>query len=72
VPFFPLRGVGGRALETVAERHGVTREQVALAWLLRSAPVTLPIPGTLSLEHVEENLGALDLELDEGEPQAQA
>jgi pyridoxine 4-dehydrogenase len=72
VPFFPLRGVGGRALETVAERHGVTREQVALAWLLRSARVTLPIPGTLSLEHVEENLGALDLELDEGEPQALA
>jgi pyridoxine 4-dehydrogenase len=72
VPFFPLRGVGGRALETVAERHGVTREQVALAWLLRSAPVTLPIPGTLSLEHVEENLGALDFELDEGEPQALA
>jgi pyridoxine 4-dehydrogenase len=72
VPFFPLRGVGGPALDASAKRHGVTREQAALAWLLRRAPVILPIPGTLSLAHLEENLSALDLELDETELQALA
>jgi len=47
VPFFPLRGVDEPA-------------PVALAWLLERSPATLPIPGTLSLEHLKENLGALD------------
>jgi pyridoxine 4-dehydrogenase len=72
VPYFPLRGVGGQALEDLAERHGVTVEQVALAWLLSRAQVTLPIPGTLSSEHLKENLDALDLELSEAELQALA
>ena len=56
VPYFPLRGVEGRALDEVAERHGATAAQIALAWLLHRSPVTLPIPGTLSLEHAKENL----------------
>lgn len=70
VPFFPLRGVGGAALEEVAKRQGATPSQVALAWLLARSPAMLPIPGTLSLEHVRENLGALELELSDAELEA--
>jgi pyridoxine 4-dehydrogenase len=70
VPFFPLQGDGGPALAEVAGRHGATAEQVALAWLLRRSPAMLPIPGTLSLAHLEENLAALELELSEAEYQA--
>jgi aryl-alcohol dehydrogenase-like predicted oxidoreductase len=62
VPFFPLRG-GGRGAEAVAARHGVPVSAVKLAWLLRRSPNVLPIPGTLSLSHLRENLAALDLEL---------
>ncbi len=65
VPYFPLRGVGGGAVAEVAARHGATEAQIALAWLLHRAPVTLPIPGTLSAEHLRENLAALDIELGE-------
>jgi pyridoxine 4-dehydrogenase len=72
VPYFPLRGVGGRGLGALAERHGVTVEQVALAWLLARAPVTVPIPGTLSGDHLKENLDALELELPEAELKALA
>jgi pyridoxine 4-dehydrogenase len=49
----------------IAARHGATPTQVALAWLLHRSPTTLPIPGTLSIEHARENLDALELELDE-------
>lgn len=69
VPYFPLRHLngGGGALAEIAERHGATTSQVALAWLLQRAPAMLPIPGTLSLEHLRENLAAEKLELSEGE-----
>jgi aryl-alcohol dehydrogenase-like predicted oxidoreductase len=70
VPFFPLRGDEGPALAEIADRHGATTAQVALAWLLRRSPAMLPIPGTLSLAHLEENLAALDLELSEAEYRA--
>jgi aryl-alcohol dehydrogenase-like predicted oxidoreductase len=70
VPFFPLGGDGGPALAEIAERHGATDVQIALAWLLRRSPAMLPIPGTLSLEHLRENLGALELELSEDEYEA--
>jgi len=63
VPYFPLRGVESSALTTIADRHGATPSQVALAWLLRRSPMMLPIPGSLSLEHIRENLGALQVEL---------
>jgi pyridoxine 4-dehydrogenase len=62
VAYFPLRGETV-ALREVAARHGATPTQVALAWLLERSPTTLPIPGTLSIEHVRENLAALELEL---------
>jgi pyridoxine 4-dehydrogenase len=62
VPYFPLRDGGSVAAE-IAKRHGATPEQVALAWLLRRSPATLPIPGTLSLDHLRENLAAAEIEL---------
>ena len=66
VPFFPLRGdIPGVA--AAAERLGVTDNAVKLAWLLQRSPVVLPIPGTLSIEHLRENLAALDVQLDEAE-----
>jgi pyridoxine 4-dehydrogenase len=63
VPYFPLRGDGGPEVAATAERLGVTESAVKLAWLLRRSPVVLPIPGTLSIEHLQENLAALELEL---------
>jgi aryl-alcohol dehydrogenase-like predicted oxidoreductase len=68
LPYFPLHGI--RAAAGIARRRGATPEQIALAWLLRRSPTTLPIPGTLSLEHLKENLAALELELSEAEFQA--
>jgi pyridoxine 4-dehydrogenase len=69
VPFYPLRGGGGR-LNEIARRHHATPRQVMLAWLLRRSPVMLPIPGTLSLAHLRENLGALEIELSDEEFEA--
>ena len=56
-----------RALAESAARHAATPAQVALAWLLRRSPTMLPIPGTLSLEHLKENLAALQIELTDAE-----
>lgn len=67
VPFYPLRGVAGGVLSDVARRHSATPHQIALAWLLHRAPVVLPIPGTLSLAHLKENLAALNIELTDAE-----
>jgi pyridoxine 4-dehydrogenase len=63
VPYHPLKFDPPPALTEVAERHGASKAQIVLAWLLRRSPVTLPIPGTLSIEHLRENLGALEIEL---------
>jgi pyridoxine 4-dehydrogenase len=70
VPFYPLRDEGGPALTQVAKRHGATLNQIRLAWLLRRSPAVAPIPGTLSLEHLRENLAALDIELSDDDLQA--
>jgi pyridoxine 4-dehydrogenase len=67
VPYFPLKRSGGRDVDRIAERHDATPSQIRLAWLLRRSPATLPIPGTLSIDHVKENLSALDLELTDAE-----
>jgi pyridoxine 4-dehydrogenase len=72
VAYFPLRGVGGGALADIAERHGATQAQIALAWLLKRSPAILPIPGTLSLEHLKENLAAREIELSDAEFEALA
>jgi pyridoxine 4-dehydrogenase len=59
LPWYPLggsRGVRALKVSRVAARHGVTPAQVALAWLLARSPVVLPIPGTQSIDHLEENV----------------
>jgi aryl-alcohol dehydrogenase-like predicted oxidoreductase len=66
VPFFPLGGFSplqSSTLSDVAARVGATPMQVALAWLLRRAPNILLIPGTASVTHLRENLGAIELDL---------
>jgi pyridoxine 4-dehydrogenase len=70
VPFYPLHGDESRALVEIAERHDASPRQITLAWLLHRSPAVLPIPGTLSLQHLKENLGALDIELSAGEFEA--
>ncbi len=70
VPFFPLRGNGGAALIEIAARHGATAQQITLAWLLRRSPTMLPIPGTLSLDHLKQNLEALKIKLTDAEFEA--
>ena len=64
-----LSGNGG-AVDEFAGAHGGTPRQVALAWLLQHSPVTVPIPGTSTIAHFEENLAAAQLELEEDELEA--
>jgi aryl-alcohol dehydrogenase-like predicted oxidoreductase len=71
IPWFPL-AVGslarpGGPLDEAAREHDATPGQVALAWLLARSEVMLPIPGTASIEHLEENVAAADLALDPDE-----
>ena len=68
IPWYPLAAgdlTAGRVIERVAARHRATSAQVAIAWLLQRSPVMLPIPGTSSVDHLEENVGAASLKLDE-------
>jgi aryl-alcohol dehydrogenase-like predicted oxidoreductase len=67
VPYYPLSGLDSPAVADVAERHGATASQIGLAWLLQRSPAVLPIPGTLSIGHLRENLAALEIELSEEE-----
>jgi aryl-alcohol dehydrogenase-like predicted oxidoreductase len=71
IPWYPvaagkLAQPGGK-LDTAAKQHGATVSQLSLAWLLQKSPVILPIPGTTSIEHLEENIGAANVELSEAE-----
>ena len=70
VPYYPLQGQDSAAVAKVAERRGFTTSQVVLAWLLHRSPAMLPIPGTLSLGHLRENLAALEIELTDDEFEA--
>jgi pyridoxine 4-dehydrogenase len=67
IPWFPLAtgslAQPGGPLDDAARAHDATPSQVALAWLLARSPSMLPIPGTSSIEHLEENLGAAELSL---------
>ena len=70
IPWAPIGGSGTRSLsksatslEAEAKRHNVSVVQLALAWLLQKSPVMLPIPGTSSLAHLEENMAAEKLQL---------
>jgi len=70
IPWFPLAAGeldGVSDIDAIAERHDATPYQIALAWLLQSSEVTLPIPGTASLEHLEQNVAAADIDLDDDE-----
>ena len=69
IPWFPLGAgtVSGKILERIAEVRDKKPIQVALAWLLKRSPVMLPIPGTSSVEHLEENVQAGSLRLTEEE-----
>ena len=71
IPWHPLAtgdlANPGGPLDEIAARHEATPAQVALAWLLAKSPMMLPIPGTSSVEHLEENVAATELRLSEGE-----
>jgi aryl-alcohol dehydrogenase-like predicted oxidoreductase len=71
IPWFPLGAgkVAGEVLERIARAHGASPTQVALAWLLRRSPVILPIPGTSSIGHLEQNVAAASLRLSDEEYQ---
>ena len=68
IPWYPMAGgdmlKAGGPLDTVAKRHGASMSQVALAWLLHRSPVMLPIPGTSTVSHLEENTAAASLQID--------
>ncbi|MCH7659392.1 MAG: aldo/keto reductase [Euryarchaeota archaeon] len=73
IPWSPI-GSGGNDLggkmddvAEIADAHDATDSQIALAWLLQRSPVTLPIPGTSSVEHLEENVAASEIELSDDE-----
>jgi aryl-alcohol dehydrogenase-like predicted oxidoreductase len=68
--FMPWSPIGGNrglkpgdALEAVAKAHGASVVQLALAWLLQRSPAMLPIPGTSSIAHLEENIAAPKIKL---------
>jgi pyridoxine 4-dehydrogenase len=66
IPWFPLSAGNLKAagvLDRVAQRHGATVYQIALAWLLARSPAMLVIPGTSSLDHLAENVGAAEIRL---------
>jgi len=69
IPWFPLAAgrVAGEVLNQVAKAHQGSPTQVALAWLLKRSPVMLPIPGTSSIDHLEQNVAAASLRLSEEE-----
>ncbi len=71
IPWFPVAAGDltkpGGALDQAAKEHDATVAQLALAWLLHRSPVMLPIPGTSSIDHLEENVGAARLKLSDGE-----
>ncbi len=71
IPWFPLAtgdlARPGGPLDELAEAHDATPAQLAIAWLLARSPVMLPIPGTASVPHLEENVAAAELELESQE-----
>ena len=71
IPWFPVAAgklaAAGGPLESAAKRHGVSVAQLSIAWLLHRSPVMLPIPGTSSVKHLEENVAAASLRLNADE-----
>jgi aryl-alcohol dehydrogenase-like predicted oxidoreductase len=73
IPWFPIAtgalAKDGGPLQEIAEEHGSSPAQLALAWLLHRSPVMLPIPGTSKVAHVEDNIAAAEIELSKDEVQ---
>ena len=69
IPWFPLAAgrAAGEVIARIAKAHNATAMQVALAWLLKRSPVMLPIPGTSSVAHLQENIAAASVELSDPE-----
>jgi pyridoxine 4-dehydrogenase len=69
IPWYPLGAgkVAGEVLDRIAETHSASPTQIALAWLLRRSPMMLPIPGTSSIEHLQQNVRAASLRLSDEE-----
>lgn len=69
IPWFPLGAgrIAGEVLNQIAQTHQAVPTQVAISWLLWRSPIILPIPGTSSVEHLEQNLAAASLRLSEEE-----
>lgn len=71
IPWFPLAAGElarpGSVLDGIAKEHRVGPSQIALAWMLRRSPVTLPIPGTSKVKHLEENVAAVEIKLSDRE-----
>ena len=67
IPWFPLAAgrIAGEVLNQIARAHNAVPTQIAIAWLLRRSPMMLPIPGTSSIEHLEQNVAAASLRLSE-------
>jgi pyridoxine 4-dehydrogenase len=76
LPWYPLAvgnlARGGSHIDAIAKRHSATPSQIALAWLLKRSPVMLPIPGTSSVAHLEENVAAAKVQLSDDEFEALA
>jgi aryl-alcohol dehydrogenase-like predicted oxidoreductase len=74
IPWFPLAAgeliKPGGVLDQLAKAHNATTSQVAIAWLLQRSPVMLPIPGTSSMKHLEQNVAAAELELSDADWQS--
>ena len=71
IPWFPVAAgklaQAGGPLDAAAKKHGATVSQLSIAWLLHRSPVILPIPGTSSVEHLEENVAAAGVKLSDAE-----
>jgi pyridoxine 4-dehydrogenase len=72
IPWFPLGAgrIAGEVLDRIAKAHHAGPTQVALSWLLWRSPAILPIPGTSSIEHLEQNIAAAALRLNNEEYEA--
>ena len=67
LPWAPIQGLDGPVVPQVARRYQATPRQIMLAWLLARSPRILPIPGTASVSHLDDNIAAAAIELTSGE-----
>ncbi len=67
LPWAPIIDTNASQINEIARRHNATPRQIALAWLLMRAPIMLPIPGTATVSHLEENIGAANIKLSQEE-----